>query len=111
MLIPIVLGMLLTVAVFAVGLPQVHMEIRLGEWALVIVTLLLVVVTFLLVAATWGLVRSADRTARSNCGPTLVSNLKELENTAQVTVWSQVSAFTTLARSLRSMWPRLLIAN
>ena len=64
MLIPIVLGMLLTVAVFAVGLPQVHMEIRLGEWALVIVTLLLVVVTFLLVAATWGLVRSADRTAR-----------------------------------------------
>jgi len=59
MLIPIVLGVLLTIAAVTVGLPQyqVHMEIRLGEWVLAIAT-------FLLVAVTWGLVRSAERTAR-----------------------------------------------
>jgi hypothetical protein len=59
MLIPIVLGVLLTIAAVTVGLPQyqVHMEIRFGEWVLAIAT-------FLLVAVTWGLVRSAERTAR-----------------------------------------------
>jgi hypothetical protein len=61
MLIPIVLGVLLT---FAVGLPQVHVEIPPGEWALVAVTLLLVVATLLLVAVTWRLVTGADRSAR-----------------------------------------------
>jgi len=69
MLIPIVLGVLLTIAAVAVGLTvgspsQVLPEIRLSEWALVIVTFLLVIVTLLLIAVTRGLVRSAERTAR-----------------------------------------------
>ena len=69
MLIPIVLGVLLTIAAAAVGLAvgsplQMLPEIRLSEWALVIVTFLLAIFTLLLVAVTWGLVRSAERTAR-----------------------------------------------